>query len=65
MHLELRALRYGEKMLPTDLYLDQWGQLHVKGRVSFWRRKYTKGYVKHFRVCKWGGDFTMVKGEIT
>ncbi len=63
MHLYLRELKDGEKMLATDLYLDWWGQLHVKGRVSFWHRKYRKGnYVRHFRVCyNEVGMFKMVK----
>ncbi len=62
IHLFLRELKFGEKMLPTDLYLDMWGELRVKGRVRFWKNKYTRGYAKHYRICDFASsDFMMEK----
>ncbi len=65
IHLFLRELLNGEKMLPTDFYLDMWGELHMKGKVSFWNRKYRKdcaGLSKHYRICHFASsDFMMGK----
>ncbi len=60
MQLHLRQLNYGEIMKPTDLWLDMWGELHVKGKVRFFYRKYSRGYAKHFRIVSHGYDFKMI-----